>query len=76
MKSSHMTGQAKNPCLRHGSALLHLPPVQILGLLGALPPGPLGLHPIYCLSQSVAHCTSHNLHHSITQKTHHKKQIL
>ena len=29
--------------LWHGSALLHLPAAWILSLLGALPPGPLGV---------------------------------
>ena len=37
--------QAKNPCLWHGSASLRLPLACTLGLLGAPPPGPLGLHP-------------------------------
>ena len=43
--------QALNPCLWHGSALLHLPAAQILGLPGALSPGPLGVtsqYPLYC----------------------------
>ena len=35
--------QALNPCLWHGSASLHLPAAQILGLPGAPTPGPLGV---------------------------------
>ena len=34
--------QALNPCRQRGSALLHLPAAQILGLPG--PPDPWGLH--------------------------------
>ena len=39
-----MYWQALNPCLQHGSALLHLPAAWIHSLLGAPPLDPWGLH--------------------------------